>query len=201
MHVEPHQTQEELKSLEREERGVTRSKRLRVLILALEGWTAPAVATAVGLSRRACQDWVRRYNEGGLAALEERRGRPRKPLLSGEDEAAFRERVEAGPTEADAVCSLRGKDFQRVLAADVAAYLDDPERVRRVRDDLAEAGRVVEQVGGLIKSLPQWWNATFEWAKLRSGSSGNLPASATRSVRCERVSAGPVLPPWPASTS
>jgi predicted PurR-regulated permease PerM len=27
---------------------------------------------------------------------------------------------------------------------------------------------IVEQVGGLIKSLPQWWNATFEWAKLRA---------------------------------
>lgn len=69
-------------------------------------------------SRRACQDWVRRYNEQGLEALEERRGRPRKPVLSDEEEAAFRERVEAGPTEADAVCSLRGKDFQRVLAAE-----------------------------------------------------------------------------------
>ena len=118
MHVEPHQTQEELKSLERDERGVTRSKRLRVLILALEGWTAPAVATAVGLSRRACQDWVRRYNKHGLKALQERRGRPRKPPLSDEEEAVFRERIEAGPTEADAVCSLRGKDFQRVLAAE-----------------------------------------------------------------------------------
>jgi len=118
MHVEPHQTQLELKREERVEKDATRSKRLRVLILALEGWTAPAVATAVGLSRRACQDWVRRYNERGLAALEERRGRPRTPAFSSEEEAAFRERVEAGPTESDAVCTLRGKDFQRVLAAE-----------------------------------------------------------------------------------
>lgn len=115
MHVEPHQTQEELKALEREEKCVTRSKRLRVLILALEGWTAPAVATAVGLSRRACQDWVYRYNWRGLEALEERRGRPRKPALSDEQEASFRERVEAGPTEADSACTLRGKDFQLIL--------------------------------------------------------------------------------------
>jgi predicted PurR-regulated permease PerM len=27
---------------------------------------------------------------------------------------------------------------------------------------------IVEQVGGLIKSLPQWWSATLDWAKLRA---------------------------------
>jgi transposase len=116
MHVAPHRTQEELEREERTERDATRSKRLRVLILGIEGWTAPAIARAVGLSRRACQDLVRRYNERGLAALEERRGRPRKPTLTGDQEGAFRERVEGGPTESDAVCTLRGKDFQRVLA-------------------------------------------------------------------------------------
>ncbi|TWT99729.1 hypothetical protein Pla108_06720 [Botrimarina colliarenosi] len=120
MHVEPHGTQEELKGLERGEKNATRSRRLRVLILALEGWTAPAVATAVGLSRRACQDVVRRYNERGLAGLDERRGRSRRPVLSSEEEAALRERIEAGPTDPDPdrVCTLRGKDFQRVLASE-----------------------------------------------------------------------------------
>lgn len=122
MHVEPHQTPQELQQQERGEKNVTRSKRLRVLILALEGWTDLAVATAVGLSRRACQDWVRRYNEQGLAALEERRGRPRQAALDSEEEAALRVRIEAGPTEADAVCTLRGKDFQRVLAAEFGLW-------------------------------------------------------------------------------
>ena len=122
MHVEPHLPVEELKRLERDERDANRSKRLRIVILAAEGWTAPSIAMAVGLSRRACQDWGRRYNEHGLAGLDERRGRPAGPALSGDQAASFRDRVEAGPTEQDPVCSLRGKDFQRILAEEFGLW-------------------------------------------------------------------------------
>ena len=33
--------------------------------------TAPAVAMGVGLTRRICQRWVRRYNDEGLAGLDD----------------------------------------------------------------------------------------------------------------------------------
>jgi transposase len=89
---------------------------MRIVILGMEGWTAPAVATAVGLSRRICQRWVARYNQNGLAGLDDRRGREPQLPLSTEQEQAFRRRLEAGPTAKEAVCSLRGKDFQRILA-------------------------------------------------------------------------------------
>jgi hypothetical protein len=52
MHVMPHLPLEELKRLERAEKDADRSKRMRIVILGREGWTAPAVAMAVGLSRR-----------------------------------------------------------------------------------------------------------------------------------------------------
>ncbi|GEM_PF-2293479 len=51
----------ELKRLERLE------KHVRLVILAIEGWTAPAIAMAVGLSRRVTQYWVTRYNADGDA--------------------------------------------------------------------------------------------------------------------------------------
>ncbi len=106
----------ELKRLERAEKDANRARRLRILILACEGWTAPAIAMAVGLSRRICQRWAQRYNKHGLAGLDDQRGRePRGPLTS-EQEAAMRERIERGATDDDPVCSLRGKDFQRILA-------------------------------------------------------------------------------------
>ena len=63
----------ELRRLERVEKDADRAKRLRIVILGIEGWTAPAVAMAVGLTHRICQRWVRRYNESGLAGLDDRR--------------------------------------------------------------------------------------------------------------------------------
>ncbi len=60
MHVESHHSLEELKRLERGERDARRARRLRIVILAIEGFTAPAVAMSVGLSRRVCQSWVQR---------------------------------------------------------------------------------------------------------------------------------------------
>lgn len=108
--------QAELKRLERCERDAGRGRRLRIVILSLEGWTAPAVAMAVGLSRRVCQQWVYRYNQAGLAGLNDDRGRKPQSPLTPEQEEAVAQRLEAGPTEKDEVCSLRGKDIQRILA-------------------------------------------------------------------------------------
>jgi transposase len=119
MRVESHLPLSELKLLEREERDAGRSKRLRIIILALEGWTAPAVAMSVGLSRRICQRWVQRYNAEGLAGLDDQRGGPQlPPPLSSEQEQQFRERIEAGPVSEDQVSTLRGKDLQRILATE-----------------------------------------------------------------------------------
>lgn len=116
MNLKDHLPLAELKRLERSEKDADQARRLRIVILAIEGWTAPAIAMAVGLSRRICQRWVRRYNELGLEGLDDQRGRdPRRPLTP-EQEAEIRLRIEAGPTPEDKVCSLRGKDFQRILA-------------------------------------------------------------------------------------
>ncbi|MEZ6073101.1 MAG: IS630 family transposase [Pirellulales bacterium] len=114
--VRDHLPLEELKRLERVEKNADRARRLRIVILGAEGWTAPAVAMAVGLSRRICQRWVARYNQEGLAGLVDRRGQEPGIPLSDVQEEAFRERVESGPSDGDLVCSLRGKDFQRILA-------------------------------------------------------------------------------------
>jgi len=106
----------ELKRLERGEKDADRARRLRIVILGIEGWTAPAVAMALGLSRRICQRWIRRYNDSGIEGLSDRRGRKPSSPLSPEQEAEVRERIESGPTAEDEVCTLRGKDIQRILA-------------------------------------------------------------------------------------
>lgn len=116
MKVKDHLPLAKLQRLERIEKDAHRAKRLRIILLGIEGWTAPAVAMAVGLSRRICQRWVQRYNEFGLAGLDDQRGsEPRLPL-SREQQAEVCQRLDAGPTEEDEVCTLRGKDVQRILA-------------------------------------------------------------------------------------
>ena len=116
MDVKPRLPIEELKRLERNEKNADRARRLRIVILAIEGWTAPAIGMAVGLSRRICQRWVYRYNDLGWEGLDDRRGRKPQSPLTPEQEAAIHLRIEAGPNDKDEVCSLRGKDFQRILA-------------------------------------------------------------------------------------
>ena len=116
MKVRGHLTLAELERLERAEKDVARSKRLRIVILAISGFTAPAISMSIGLSRRICQRWLARYNEFGVAGLDDRRGREPRPALTPEQEEQLRRRIEAGPQPEDQVCSLRGVDFKRILA-------------------------------------------------------------------------------------
>jgi len=116
MKVRWHLTLAELERLERAEKDAARSKRLRIVILAINGFTAPAISMSIGLSRRICQRWLARYNEFGVAGLDDRRGRELQPALTPEQEGQVRQRIEAGPRPEDQVCSLRGVDFKRILA-------------------------------------------------------------------------------------
>ena len=49
MRVELHLLLSELTALERCEKSAERARRMRIVILAMSGWTAPAVAMATGL--------------------------------------------------------------------------------------------------------------------------------------------------------
>jgi transposase len=115
MQVHDWVTLEALELIERRERDAQRAKRLRIVILAMQGWTAPAIAMSVGLSRRVCQRWIERFNECGLEGLEDQRRSGRKATLTPDQEEQFRERLAAKPTPEDRVCTLRGVDIQRIL--------------------------------------------------------------------------------------
>lgn len=95
-----------------------RRDRFRAVLLALGGGEAPRIAASLHRSRRFVQDWVYRYRDGGVAALEDK-PRPGKPCkLDQEEQARFRQRILAGPTEADGVCTLRGPEARRILEAE-----------------------------------------------------------------------------------
>ena len=97
------------------ERDARLRDRYRIVLLALGGNTAMQTADKVGCSRRTVQQWVYRYRDEGLEGLRER-PRPGQPKrLAATSEESFRKRLEMGPTTNDGVCTLRGRDIQRIL--------------------------------------------------------------------------------------
>jgi transposase len=115
MHVEPHHTAEELAELVRAQPLARVARRLAAVRPALLRRTAPQVAEQVLLSERSVRAWVARYNAGGPDALADRPGRGRKAPLTDDQEQRLKDRLRAGPTEADGVCTLRGEDVRRIL--------------------------------------------------------------------------------------
>ena len=115
MYVEPHRSADQLADLIRAEPRARVARRLAAVRLALLGHTAAQAADQVLLSERQVRTWVARYNAGGPDALADRPGRGRKAPLAPDQEGRLRDRLRAGPTDADGVCTLRGEDVRRIL--------------------------------------------------------------------------------------
>lgn len=98
--------------------------RYRVVLLALEGYfgaelTRDQIARTVGRSRQFVDEWTGRYRRGGVEALVAGKSSGRPPALDAEQLERFKQRIKAGPTDADAgVCALRGRDARRVLESE-----------------------------------------------------------------------------------
>ena len=107
MHVEDHDPLDRLQEAVRGHRNTRTWPRVQAVILAKQGDPAPQIARALGVSRRAVQAWVATYNRAGLEALPDRPHPGRMPILPRDQEARFRERIEAPPRPEDAVCELR----------------------------------------------------------------------------------------------
>jgi transposase len=115
MWVAAHESEQQLQQLADQEPRADLAKRLRTIVLAKRSYTAREIATCTGFSRRSVQEWVARYNREGLAGLKTRAGRGRKPPLTAEEADQLKQRLDAGPLPDDGVCTLRGKDVQRIL--------------------------------------------------------------------------------------
>jgi transposase len=115
MHVAPHHTADELAARIRAERRAKVARRLTAVRLALLGRTAAQAAGPALLSERQVRTWVARYNAGGPGGLADRPGRGRKAPLAADQGQRLKDRLRAGPTGADGVCTLRGGDVRRTL--------------------------------------------------------------------------------------
>ena len=115
MNVMPHHTENELKTFYRRETNARLARRLQGVYLARKGLTCPDIMEITGASRRTIQQWVAKYNVGGIEALQEA-ARPGQPtLLPRLQEQAFCQRIETGPKDQDHVSVLNGPAIQRIL--------------------------------------------------------------------------------------
>jgi len=85
--------------------------RLQMVILAMEGQTAPQIAQAVGSSRRTVQDWVYSYNAWGLEGLQDGRGGNRRHLTNAQEQqiCEYLNRTAADPHQG----VRRGEDLRQ----------------------------------------------------------------------------------------
>jgi len=115
MNVEPHHTLDQLKTLYRTEMNARLARRIQGVYLAKMGRTCPEIRRITGAARRTVQQWLARYNRGGLDELfdKPRPGQPTK--LPRDREEEFCRRIENGPTEADGVSALNGPAIRRIL--------------------------------------------------------------------------------------
>lgn len=95
--------------------------RLRAVRLALEDRPTATIQAMLGRSRGFVQRWCYVYRDEGIDAIRPGTATGRPTRLPREQEPALRQRLEAGPTEADGVCTLRGLDVVRILEQEFGA--------------------------------------------------------------------------------
>jgi transposase len=166
-------TEEERAKLERVVRAKTAPVRLveraRIVLLALEGLTAPQVGARVGVGEATARQWIRRFNDGGLAGLEDapRAGRP----VTYADDAQSRVVAKAR--------SLPPRSDGQELPPTCHWTLD------RLEEELNKDGVPIKrsQIRRLLKAEHVKWQRPRTWlesddpefAEKRGGSSGSTP--------------------------
>jgi transposase len=92
----------------------TRRDRFRAVLHAVDGMEAVPIASKIHRSRRFVQNWVYRYRDGGVAAMEDK-PRPGKACkLTAEERERFRRRILDGPTEDHTQKSATFRDIRDI---------------------------------------------------------------------------------------
>ena len=108
MTVKPHNTIRELQTLYRTETHPRLARRIQAVWLACKGRTCPEIMDITGARRRTVQQWIARYNRGGIEELLDKPRSGRPALLSTKNEKRLARLIEAGPTDADEVSVFTG---------------------------------------------------------------------------------------------
>ncbi len=191
----PDVTADERATVERLVRAKTAPVRLveraRIVLLALEGLTAPKIATRTGVGEATARHWIKRYNAAGLAGLDDapRAGRPPTYVEGEQSQVVAKAR------------SLPPKPEGEEVPPTCHWTLD------RLQDELNKDGVPIKrsQIRRLLKAEHIKWQKPRTWlesddpafAEKRGPSSGSMPTrrrGAPSSARRARAGRGPPLP-------
>lgn len=125
MHIRERQAgdRSRLEDLIAAERDADQRDRYRIALLALRGKEKEEVAALLGVAKSTVEQWAYRYREGGINALTPRPRGGSLPKVRGAALEKLKARIDAGPTPADKVCTLRGKDVRRIVQQELGVDL------------------------------------------------------------------------------
>jgi transposase len=108
-------TTKQISSFLRKEKDGRIRQRLRAMKFISQGQTIPQVARRMDIAERPLRKWLHRFNKHGPSGLRDapRSGQP--PKINIKQIENFKRRIRQGITKQDNVCSLRGRDLQRIL--------------------------------------------------------------------------------------
>jgi len=104
-----------LLTLAASERNAKQRDRFRAVSMALNGEFTDDIMESLSRSRNFVQRWVYAYRDGGIEAISPKKQTGRKPKLTSEQIEKLKQRLDAGPTEKDGVCTLRGRDIGSII--------------------------------------------------------------------------------------
>jgi len=104
----------QLRRLAAKEKDAEQKDRWLVALHAASGVETARIQAMLLRSRGFVQRWAYAYRDGGVDALHDRPRGGSRPKIDGELRDKLRARLDAGPRPEDKVCSLRGKDVQRI---------------------------------------------------------------------------------------
>lgn len=104
-----------LQKLIRQEQNAKQRDRYRMVALALDGEEKLRIAALLGVAKSTVETWVYRYRDHSVEALRPIKQPGATPKLDPASHDRLRARLNDGPIESDGVCTLRGRDVQRIL--------------------------------------------------------------------------------------
>lgn len=125
-----------LRELIRREQNARQRDRYRMVALALDGEEKLRIAALLGVAKSTVEKWVYRYRDHGVEALRPIKQPGATPKLDPAHHDRLRARLDAGATTRDGVCTLRGRDVQRIL-----------QREFGVRYSLTQAYAILHKLG------------------------------------------------------
>ncbi|MEE9161234.1 MAG: winged helix-turn-helix domain-containing protein [Gammaproteobacteria bacterium] len=114
-------TTKQISNLVRTEKDGRVRQRLMAMKFISQKQTIPQTARRMDISERPLRKWLHRFNKQGPNGLCDapRSGQP--PKLNAKRIEKLKQRIRKGVTEQDNICSLRGKDLQKILQKEFKA--------------------------------------------------------------------------------